>query len=121
MATVNPTIARLGDNTVRFRFVLTNVDFDGAPIGKNHADFADRNVQVYGTLGGASITVQGGNDGTNWYTLDDPQGVDLVLSAAGGKSISEVPALTRPFLSGGAGSSVTVDIVCRRSRSGVGV
>jgi len=117
MATVNPSVAFVGNDTVKFSWALTNANGDGAPVGPNHADYADRNVQLVGTLGGATIVLQGSNDGgTTWYSLDDPQGNDLSFTAAGGKAISEVPELTRPLLTGGAGSSVTVLVMARRSR-----
>ena len=122
MATVTPTITRINDETARITWVLTNTDADGAPVGKHWADHADRNVQVLGTFGGATVAMQGSNDGgTTYFTLDDPQGTDLSFSAAGGKAVSEVPQLTRPLLTGGAASSVTVAMVLRRSRSAQGV
>ncbi|MCA3220000.1 MAG: hypothetical protein ING59_15895 [Burkholderiales bacterium] len=118
MATVNPTIRHVGNNTVVFAWVLTNVDNDGAPVGPQHADFADRSVQMAGTFGGASVRVEGTNvdPASAYFTLDDPQGADLALTAAGGKAVTEVPQWTRPFLTGGAGSSVTVSMTCRRTR-----
>lgn len=116
------TITFIGDHTVRVTYTLTNGDPDGTPIGPNHADYADRNVQALGTFGGAAVAIQGSNDGgTTWYTLDDPQGTDLSFAAAGGKAISEVPLLMRPSLTGGAGSSVTVAFSLRRTRSGRGM
>lgn len=118
MATVNPTIKHVGNHTVIFTWSLTNADNDGAPIGPNHSDFADRNVQAFGTFGGGSVLVQGSNnDGGAYHALDDPQGTDISFSGAGGKAISEVTELTRPLLSGGAGSTVTVVIACRRNRA----
>ena len=118
MATVNPTIRFIGNDTVVFTWVLTNVDNDGAPVGPNHADYADRAVQMFGTFGGAAVAIQGSNDdGTTWFTVDDPQGVDLSLSAAGGKAVSEITERMRPLLTGGAASSVTVAMTCRRQRS----
>lgn len=119
MATVNPTITRQGDNGVRMVFTLTNTDADGAPIGKQWIDFADRSVQVTGTLGGATVAIQGSHDGTTWFTLDDPQGVDLSFAALGGKAVAEIPTFTRPLLSGGAGSNVAVAFMLRRARSGM--
>ena len=118
MATVNPTIRNVGNDTLVFTWVLTNVDNDGAPVGPNHSDYADRAVQAFGTFGGAAVAIQGSNDdGANWFTVDDPQGVDLTLSAAGGKAVIEVPERMRPLLTGGTASTVTVAMTCRRQRS----
>jgi hypothetical protein len=118
MATVNPAVRHVGDNTLVFSWVLTNVDNDGAPVGPNYADYADRSVQMAGTFGGASVRIEGSNvdPPSQYFTLDDPQGGDLALTAAGGKAVTEVPQWTRPFLTGGAGSSVTVSMTARRTR-----
>ena len=120
MATVNPTVTVVGNDAVLFSWTLTNVDNDGAPVGPNHVDYADRTITARGTFGGASVAIQGSNEVSlpaNWIGLDDPQGADLNLSAAGGKNITEVPVWTRPLLTGGAASSVIVELLCRRERS----
>lgn len=118
MATVNPTIRYVGNDTVVFTWTLTNADNDGAPIGPNHSDYADRTVQAAGTFGGATVAIQGSNDdGVTWFTVDDPQGTDLTMTTAGGKAIIEVTERMRPLLTGGAASSVTVSMICLRQRS----
>lgn len=119
MATVKPTITFIGNDTVKFAWNLTQANAVGYPVGPNHADYADRSVQVTGTFGGATVVLQGSNDGeATLYTLDDPQGNDLSFSAAGGKGVSEVPELTRPFISAGASGTtdLTIYLTCRRSR-----
>jgi hypothetical protein len=114
----DPVLTNIGNHTIRFVYTLTNADPNGAPIGPNHSDYADRSVQAAGTFGGGAVVVQGSNvDGSNWQGLSDPQGTAISLTSAGGVNISEVPQLTRPSLVGGAGSSVTVAITCRRIRS----
>jgi len=86
---------------------LTNTNVDGGAFGM--ADFQDRTIQVLGTFGGATVTIQGSNDdGTTWATLTDPLGNNLAFTAAGIKSITELPQYIRPLLSGGSGSSVSV-------------
>lgn len=119
MATVNPTVRWLGNDAVLFTWVLTNVDNDGAPVGPGQVNFADRTVQVFGTFGGATALIQGSNEPSApsvWFTVDNPTGGDLSFTAAEGKSLRELPVWTRPLLSGGAGSSVTVALTARRSR-----
>ncbi len=119
MPTVNPTITFVGNDAVLFSWTLTNVDNDGAPVGPNHADYADRTVAARGTFGGASVAIQGSNQPdvpSVWFVIDDPQGLDLTLAAAGGKALTELPMWSRPLLSGGAGSSVTIEMLCRRNR-----
>jgi len=119
MPTVTPTIRQIGNDAVLFSWTLTNVDNDGAPIGPEHVDYADRAVQVSGTFGGATVAVQGSNQPAApvvWFALDNPSGADLSFSGPDGKVIAELPVWTRPLLSGGAGSSVAVSILARRSR-----
>jgi hypothetical protein len=94
---------------------LTNTNQDGGPA--QGIEFADRCVQVTGTFGGATITIQGSNDGTNWDTLNNAQGTAATFTAQGTKQLVEVPQFVRPLLSGGSGSSLTVTMIARRSNS----
>lgn len=122
MATVAPTITRLGDNVVILDYLLTNADSDGAPFKAKHfGDYSDRNVAVYGTFGGATITVQGSGDSASWTGLTDAGSVAISLGAAGTETINETTPFTRPLLTGGAGSSVHVVFTIRRGRGGLGV
>jgi hypothetical protein len=76
---------------------------------------ADRSVQVQGTFGGATVIIQGSNDGTNWHTLNHPQGSPLSFAAAGLKGVVEITRFIRPSVSGGDGTtSVTVTLLARR-------
>lgn len=59
----------------------------------------DRTVQAVGAF--TSVTMQGSNDGSNYFTLTDPQGVDIILTAAGGCIIAENPVYIRPSAVGG--------------------
>lgn len=121
MATVQPTVTMINDDVVRFQWTLTSTDNDGAPIGPQHASFADRTVQVTGTIGTASVlTIQGSNDGANWGFLNDAFGGDLnALAVNTMNSIAEVPLFTRPILgTPGSGATLVFTIVGRRNRPG---
>lgn len=86
---------------------ITNTNADGAPVSLPWATKAT--FQVYGTFGGATVAMQGSNDGTNWVGLTIfSTGAALSFAAAGMLSSAEFPLYIRPFLSGGAASSVTV-------------
>jgi hypothetical protein len=82
-----------------------------------YPEFADRSVQVAGTFGGATVTWEGSNDGTNYATLTDPQGNALSFIAAALAQILEVSQFGRPKVTGGAGSALTITLVARRTRS----
>lgn len=94
---------------------LTTGD-DGQPI--DWSEFADRSVQVYGTFGGATVTMQGSNDPgptpTNWNTLTDLQGNALAFTAAGLEMIAEPTCWVRPVVTGGAGTSINIQMFLRR-------
>lgn len=76
----------------------------------------DRSIQFAGTFGSATVVAQGSNDGTNYVTLTDPQGNAISKTSAGIEMIAEVARYTRPSASGGTGQSLTVSMLCRKSR-----
>lgn len=117
MATVNPAVTKFGGDGSVMQVVwadLTNTDADGAAV--EWCQWADRCVQVTGTFGGATLTIQGSNDGTNWATLNNAQGTAATFTAAGLKQIVELPRYVRPLLSGGSGSTLAVSLIMRRAQ-----
>ena len=80
---------------------------NGAPVSTNGRNLS---VQVLGTFGGATVTMQGSNDGTNWATLNDQAVPGNVCSftSAGFKGVLQMPKYIRPVVSGGAGSGLIV-------------
>lgn len=80
---------------------------DGEPVLR--IEFVDRSVQVIGTFGGATILIQGSNDGVNYYTLNDLQGNALTFSVAGLKGVAEPTKYIKPVVSGGA--TVDIDVI----------
>lgn len=85
---------------------LTETDTDGAPLLIDRR--TDRTVQVIGTFGGTSVSIEGSNDGTNWSILNDLQGAALTFTTTRLEGISEMPLYIRPKLTGGTGASITV-------------
>jgi hypothetical protein len=77
------------------------------------SQYTDKSVQVTGTFGGASVRLQGSNDGTNWFTLTDPQGNPLSFSAAGLEAVSEATRFVRPSVVGGVGAAINVHLLCK--------
>jgi hypothetical protein len=75
---------------------------------------SDRSVQMAGTFAGASIAMQGSNDGTNFVTLTDPQGNPLLFSSAGLEQISEITRYVKPVTTVGTPTSVVVSMLSRR-------
>lgn len=78
----------------------------GAPIKMVQAN--DRSVQVTGTFGAATVTIQGSNDGTNWFTLNSPQGTAMNFTAAGLLAVQEHVNYLRPIVVGGTTPSIVI-------------
>lgn len=95
---------------------LTNATSDdGAPF--EGPDYADRSVQVQGTIGaGGNLRIEGSNDGTNYVVLTDPQGTALDFTAAGRiEQIQEITRFIRPRVTAGDGTTnLTVTLYGRR-------
>lgn len=64
-------------------------------------NFADKSVQVTGTFGGATVTIQGSNIVTSptYATLNDPTGSAITFTSAGIKGILENTYWVRPIIS----------------------
>jgi hypothetical protein len=80
----------------------------GAPI--EAAQFADRSVQLLGTLGvGGNMILEGSNvavpGASDWATLNDPQGNPISLNALKIEAVSEVTRWVRPRISAGDGTT----------------
>jgi len=70
-------------------------------------------VQFAGTFGGATVTLEGSNDGTNYATLTDPIGTDISTTSAGIYEFSTAVRYIKPGISGGSGDAVDVTVVLR--------
>lgn len=70
--------------------------------------FTDVSVQVEGNFGGATVTLQGSNDGNNWHTLVDPFNNPISLTSPGLVQVLPICMYMRPSVSGGVGTSITV-------------
>ena len=81
------------------------------------AGAADRSVHITGTLGGATVSLQGSNDGTNFVNLTDPQGNALTsLSDGTLEAITEMVRAIKPLASGGSSQSLNVYLYVRGKR-----
>jgi hypothetical protein len=76
--------------------------------------WADRSIQVTGTFGGATVNIEGSNNGTNWSLLTDPQGNNIALTSAKIEQVMEITRYIRPSVSGGSGTSINIITLVRR-------
>ena len=90
---------------------------DGAAPAVELPEWADNCVHIIGTIGGATITIEGSNDGTNFLTLNNAQGGALQFTslAAALKQIVERPRYIRPVITGGTATGIGVYLMMRRA------
>lgn len=70
-------------------------------------------MQSTGTFGGATVALQGSNDGTNFVALKDVTGTAIGLTAAGAVEFSTAMRYIRPSASGGSSQDLDITIVLR--------
>lgn len=82
---------------------------------RGRPEWADKSVQVSGTFGGATLIIEGTNDGVTYHTLNDPFSNATSFTSAGLKAVVESPMGIRPRVTGGDGTtSITVTLAARR-------
>ena len=116
MAVINHTSAKIVRGAHRWEWLaIGNADAPDS-IGDNDGAvaFADKTVQFDSAAwGGATMTLEGSNDGAKWFGLSDPQGVAISMTADGLIAVLENPRFIKPVLTGGAASSINCRLVGR--------
>ena len=79
------------------------------------ATIGDRSVQVSGTFDGATITLQGSNDGVTYVDLLDHLGNAISITADAIVQIGELTRFLKPVITGGTTVDLDVTVVGRRS------
>jgi hypothetical protein len=105
-----------GDGSSKLVAWTGGVTADGAGPAVEFPEWADNCVQIIGTISGATIVVEGSNDGTNYNTLNNAQGAALSFTSLADsmKQIVERPRYIRPKITGGTATGIGVYIVMRR-------
>lgn len=77
--------------------------------------WADRSVQITGSFDTATITIEGSNDGTTYFTLTDPQTTSISKTSAALEQVIENTLWIRPNVAGSGGTTaLTVVLVARK-------
>jgi hypothetical protein len=103
-------------NGVIHTFVWSEIgqsdDGGAVEINGNAVDFV---VQAAGDFsGGATVALQGSNNGTNWTALNDMSGVAIALGEDEIAGVAVVPVLVRPVANSGDGSTdIDVTLIVR--------
>ena len=110
MADITLTRTTNGDRDLVTWETLTSANAAGTVYESDGLRMAVATFQAFGTFDGATLVLQGSNDGTNWVTIVDSSTTSPIsLTAAGYAEISTAFAYIRPSTSGGGGSQ---DIDC---------
>jgi hypothetical protein len=114
MAAINHTKSMSGDVQLATWTGVSTADTMDA-IGPMNKGIGARRASVTfsGTFGGATLTLQGSNDGTNWGTLTDLAGNAISVTAAAVREFSTSCLYVRPASSGGTGDNVDVVVAMR--------
>ena len=109
MSTINSTNTATGNSrSLVVNWLALGAGDDGARV--EHAQYSDRSVQVVGTFGGATLALEGSNNGTDWAVLTDPQGNLLNITSAKIELVAEATRYVRPVVVGGTTPSLNVHL-----------
>ena len=109
MAAIAATLSRVGDWHVFTWSDVTEADtFVAANIGNGLGRALT--VQVGGTLGGATVVMQGSNDNSTFVALKDVEDAAISHTAAGGSEMRYAWPYMRPSASGGSSQAVDVTL-----------
>ncbi len=74
-------------------------------------------IQVEGEFDGATVNIEGSNDGEHWYALIDTQDNHFKFSFPGMADVGQMSRFLRPVVMGGGDmTDVTVFALCRGLR-----
>lgn len=92
-------------------WALTTVNPDGLPLNK--PSFMQMTWTAQGVWGGATLTLQGSNDGSNWFALTKfASSTAATFTADGIVTTNEAPLFVRPDLTSvGSGAAINV-VLC---------
>lgn len=70
-------------------------------------------VQFGGTFGGATIALQGSNDGVTYFTFEDLTGTLITATSANLFEFTTSVLYLRPLVTGGAANAIDVTVMLR--------
>ena len=113
---VTTTTSNLESGDIRIVSFAMTAASDVSPVIES-AQWADRSVQIAGTYGTSTVTIEGSNDGTNYATLNDAQGNALsAINADKIEQMLEVTRYLRAKIVGGTSCSLAITFLLRRAQ-----
>src|SRR3989442_10538117 len=115
-ATITPTITAASGTSGKV-YSWSGMAGADTPVSAPASDCIDLTVQVSGTFGTTTVTLQGSMDDATYATLNDTSGTPAALSftAAAFKHVQEKANYLRPGLSGGTGTGLKVAVLWKTS------
>src|SRR4029077_14394246 len=113
MATVNGKTFAAQHSVLRTTWVLGNADSGTL---EELSRYPNKSIQIGTTgdvFGGATVLIEGSEDGVAFLTIKDVQGNSVSTTSATRYDVVDIPYFIRPRSSGGSGTSVTVIITSR--------
>lgn len=111
MASITPTKSEKGPWHQVFKWTPVT-EADTCVAVKLERPYYAYGMQVTGTFGGATITLQGSIDGTNFVALDDADGAAISLTSAGINGAGrDLVLYLKPVTASGSSSSVTISVL----------
>lgn len=96
-----------GNNVAVYTWPALATGDTGAPL--KGPGFTDASYQVSGTFGGATVVIEGSNDGITYGTLVDPFNTALSFTAAAGPiQVLPICLWIRPRVASGSGAAINV-------------
>jgi hypothetical protein len=119
MATIKPTVTDVSDkgNGASLRVVWTPVTEADTCQAWKLPEYSDKSIQVLGTFGGATVVLNGSNDGgVTFAGLNVPAGTAISIASAAIKAVLENTEYVQPVASGGTGQSLTIAMMFHLSQ-----
>ena len=117
MASIQHVITKVKPYADTFMAVWANLGNADTGTSIEMVEGSDKSAQVVGTFAGATVSLQGSNDGVNYVTLTDPQGNLLAFATAGLEAVVEHTRYVRAVSSGGAGTDASVYLFLKGQRT----
>lgn len=117
MANITPTFLPVLDDGSYVVIQWANMALNDIGLACGFVQYADRSVQLTGTLGAAgNMRWEGSNDSANYAVLTDPQGNNLDYTTLKTEAVTELAVLARPRITAGDGTTLlTVTMLARRA------
>lgn len=117
MATITPTFLPALDDGSYVVIQWANMANGDVGADCGFVQYADRSVQLIGTLGvGGNMRWEGSNDSVNYAVLTDPQGNNLDYTILKTEAVTELAVRARPRITAGDGTTLlTVVMLARRA------